>query len=349
MQPIFRRVFCAPKTHKLTHIIPALALFGSTGLLAAPADEAARSTNESGSPVENVTVIGSRGIARTDVDRPVPVDVVDATELHATGQTDLAQQVQFTSPSFNSAKYGVNGATNYADPASLRGLAPDQVLVLVNGKRRHQFSALNLNVAPGVGTVVTDLNSIQTAAIKRIEVLRDGAAAQYGSDAIAGIINLVLNDGADGGVLTAHGGEYNKGDGATYQLSINQGLPIGDGGFFHYTIEGFRFDGTNRSDPYNGPLYPATPANYAVTGPTAAFPYATANPRQDRGVYPLCDFIVGNYGSNKNRTYQFFANSEVPAGETAKFYAFGGYSRKEITAFGFFRPPSNAANAALGI
>jgi len=349
MQPIFRRVFCAPKTHKLTHIIPALALFGSTGLLAAPADEAARSTNESGSPVENVTVIGSRGIARTDVDRPVPVDVVDATELHATGQTDLAQQVQFTSPSFNSAKYGVNGATNYADPASLRGLAPDQVLVLVNGKRRHQFSALNLNVAPGVGTVVTDLNSIPTAAIKRIEVLRDGAAAQYGSDAIAGIINLVLNDGADGGVLTAHGGEYNKGDGATYQLSINQGLPIGDGGFFHYTIEGFRFDGTNRSDPYNGPLYPATPANYAVTGPTAAFPYATANPRQDRGVYPLGDFVVGNYGSNKNRTVQFFANSEVPVSDAAKLYLFGGYSRKEITAFGFFRPPANGANAALGI
>jgi len=160
-----------------------------------------------------------------------------------------------------------------------------------------------------VGTVVTDLNSIPTAAVKRIEVLRDGAAAQYGSDAIAGIINLVLNDGADGGVLTAHGGEYNKGDGATYRLSINQGLPIGDGGFFNYTIEGFRFDGTNRSDPYNGPLYPATPANYAVTGPTAAFPYATANPRRDRGVYPLGDFIVGNYGSNKNRTVQFFANS----------------------------------------
>src|SRR5712672_278615 len=146
--------------------------------------------------IRTIVVVGERGMARSDVDRPVPVDVVDGKELRDTGQTDLAQQVQFTSPSFNSAKYGVNGATNYADPASLRGLAPDQVLVLVNGKRRHQFSALNLNVAPGLGTVVTDLNSIPTAAIQRIEVLRDGAAAQYGSDAIAGIVNLVLNEGA---------------------------------------------------------------------------------------------------------------------------------------------------------
>ena len=100
-----------------------------------------------------ITVIGSRGKARTDVDRPVPVDVVDTKDLAATGQTDLGQQVQFTSPSFNSAKYGVNGATNFADPASLRGLAPDQVLLLINGRRRHQFSALNLNVSPGLAVV----------------------------------------------------------------------------------------------------------------------------------------------------------------------------------------------------
>lgn len=146
----------------------------------------------------DIVVIGSRGKPRTDVDRPVAVDVVSNVELRATGQTDLGQQIQFTSPSFNSAKYGVNGATNFADPASLRGLAPDQVLVLVNGKRRHQFSAINLNVAPGLGTVVTDLNSIPTGAVKRTEVLRDGAAAQYGSDAIAGVVNIVLNDQVGG-------------------------------------------------------------------------------------------------------------------------------------------------------
>jgi len=138
-------------------------------------------TLSEGTDLEAVTVVGSRGKPRTDVERAVPVDVVSAKELQATGQTDLGQQVQYSSPSFNSAKYGVNGTTNYADPASLRGLGPDQSLVLINGKRRHQFSTLNLNVAPGLGNVVTDLNSIPSGAVKRLEVLRDGAAAQYGS------------------------------------------------------------------------------------------------------------------------------------------------------------------------
>lgn len=140
-----------------------------------------------------VTVVGSRGKARSDVDRPVPVDVLNAKDLQLTGQTELGQMAQFSSPSFNSAKYGINGVANYADPATLRGMSPDQVLLLVNGKRRHQFSALNLNVTLGKGTVTTDMNSIPSLAIERLEILRDGAAAQYGSDAIAGIVNLGLN------------------------------------------------------------------------------------------------------------------------------------------------------------
>lgn len=297
-----------------------------------------------------ITVIGSRGKARTDIDRPVPVDVVSTQELAATGQTDLGQQVQFTSPSFNSSKFGVNGATNFADPASLRGLAPDQVLLLINGHRRHQFSALNLNVSPGLGTVVSDLNSIPTAAVERIEVLRDGAAAQYGSDAIAGIINLALKNDDEGGSVGLTAGLNSAGDGFTIKGSINQGLKLGgNGGFLNYTLEYFSTEGTNRSDAYDGVLYPATPANFATTGPTADFPYTTANPRADRGVYPQGPFIVGNYGSNRNRTYQAFLNSEVPISDTVKAYLFGGYSRKDIRAFGFFRAPATRANAVLSI
>ena len=298
----------------------------------------------------DIVVVGSRGKPRTDVDRPVPVDVVSSQELRATGQTDLGQQVQFTSPSFNSAKYGVNGATNFADPASLRGLSPDQVLVLVNGKRRHQFSALNLNVAPGLGTVVTDLNSIPSAAVKRIEVLRDGAAAQYGSDAIAGIVNLALQDGSDGGTLDATVGIHQRGDGFTNKIALNHGFPLGsNGGFINYTLEYFSFEGTNRSDTYSGALYPATPATYATTGPTTAFPYTTANPRVDRGVYPQTPFVVGNYGANRNRTYQAFLNSSLPVSDTVNVYLFGGYSRKDIRAFGFFRAPATVGNSSLSI
>jgi iron complex outermembrane recepter protein len=300
--------------------------------------------------VPEITVIGSRGKARTDVDRPVPVDVVNAAELASTGQTDLGQMVQFTSPSFNSAKYGINGATNFADPATLRGLAPDQVLLLINGHRRHQFSALNLNVSPGLGTVVSDLNSIPTAAVERIEVLRDGAAAQYGSDAIAGIVNLALKDDDEGGSVGVTTGLNARGDGFTVKASINQGLKVGqDGGFLNYTLEYFSTEGTNRSDLYDGVVYPATPATYATTGPTPAFPYTTANPRADRGIYPQGPFLVGNYGSNQNRTYQAFVNSEAPLSDAVKVYLFGGYSRKDVRAFGFFRAPATAANAVLSI
>ncbi len=295
-----------------------------------------------------ITVIGSRGKARTDVERPVAVDVVSGSELRATGQVDLGQQVQFTSPSFNSTKFGVNGATNFADPASLRGMSPDQVLLLVNGKRRHQFSALNLNVSPGLGTVVSDLNSIPSGAIQRIEVLRDGAAAQYGSDAIAGVINLTLNNASEGGNANITSGLNKEGDGFTIRTMLNQGLKLGgDGGFINYTLEYFSTEGTNRSDPYDGVLYPATPANY--TGPTANFPYTTANPRADRGVYPQGPFVVGNYGANQNKTYQAFVNSELPLSDNVTGYLFGGYSRKDIRAFGFFRAPATFANSNLTI
>ena len=299
---------------------------------------------------DTITVVGSRGKPRTDVNRPVPVDVVSAKELRSTGQTDLGQQVQFTSPSFNSSKFGVNGATNFADPASLRGLAPDQVLLLINGKRRHQFSALNLNVAPGLGTVVSDLNSIPSSAISRIEVLRDGGAAQYGSDAIAGIVNLTLNDSSEGGTASLTSGIHKQGDGFTVKAAINQGLKLGhNGGFVNYTLEYFSFDGTNRSDPFTGTIYPTAPVGYVAGTPTAAFPYLTATPRLDRNVYPQGPFVVGNYGSNRNRTYQAFVNSKVPLSDNVNFYMFGGYSRKDIQAFGFFRAPVTTGNADLSI
>ena len=315
---------------------------------AQPAPAADTAAADDAEANEVITVIGSRGKARTDVDRPVAVDIISAAELRSTGQIDLGQQVQFTSPSFNSTKYGINGATNFADPASLRGMSPDQTLLLLNGKRRHQFSALNLNLSPGLGTVVSDLNAIPSGAIKRIEVLRDGAAAQYGSDAIAGIINLTLNDASDGVNANITSGIQQAGDGFTVRAMYNQGLKLGsNGGFINYTLEYFSADATNRSDPYDGVLYPAAPANF--TGPTANFPYTTANPRADRGVYPQGPFVVGVYGSNQNKTYQGFVNSELPLSDTITAYVFGGYSRKDIQAFGFFRAPATFANSNLTI
>lgn len=320
-----------------------------------------------GNSLEEVSVIGSRGKPRTDVDRPVPVDVVNAAELQVTGQTDLGQMVQFTSPSFNSAKYGVNGTTNYADPAQLRGLGPDQSLVLVNGKRRHQFSTLQLNVAPGLGNVVTDLNSLPSGAVKRMEVLRDGAAAQYGSDAIAGIINLALKDQADGGTFITTVGQHFTSpddkatdgrefrDGFTIKNSLNYGFDLGkEGSYFNFTLEHFKFAGTNRSDYYGGTLYPSVPTDQPRDSsskiiPTANYPYLTENPRAERGVYPQGDFVVGNYGSNENETKQFFVNTKYPVTDELSVYAFGGYSEKDITAYGFFRNPARFSRAVLTV
>lgn len=322
----------------------------------------------SGLELDQITVVGSRGKPRTDVDRPVPVDVVTAKELQSTGQTDLGQMVQFSSPSFNSAKYGVNGTTNYADPASLRGMGPDQSLVLVNGKRRHQFSTLNLNVAPGLGNVVTDLNSVPSGALKRIEVLRDGAAAQYGSDAIAGIINLSLRDQSDGGTFTTTFGAHNSTpgdaasgnrtfkDGFTIKNSLNYGFGLGkEGSYANFTLEHFAFAGTNRSDFYAGGIYPSLPEDQPRDGdgniiPTDDYPYSTDNPREERGVYPQDDFVVGNYGSNENETKQAFANINYPIGNKGlNLYAFGGFSKKNILAFGFFRNPGRYSRAVLTV
>ncbi len=321
-----------------------------------------------GTELDAITVVGSRGKPRTDVERPVPVDVVNAKELASTGQTDLGQQVQYSSPSFNSAKYGVNGTTNYADPASLRGLGPDQSLVLVNGKRRHQFSTLNLNVAPGLGNVVTDLNSLPTGAVKRMEVLRDGAAAQYGSDAIAGIINIVLKDQNDGGTFQTTVGQHFSSpdddasggrtfrDGFTVKNSLNYGFSLGkEKSFFNFTLEHFRFAGTNRSDYYSGTIYPSVPEDQPRDAdgniiPTDNYPYLTEDPRGERNIYPQEDFVVGNFGSNENETRQFFVNAGYPLNDSGlSLYANGGYSDKFITAFGFFRNPGRFSRAVLSV
>ena len=290
-----------------------------------------------------VMVVGSRGLPRTDVERPSPVDVLNAKELQLTGQTDLGQQVQFNSPSFNSAKTGVNGVANYADPATLRGLSPDQVLVLVDGKRRHQFSALNLNVTVGAGTVVTDLNAIPSLAIERIEVLRDGAAAQYGSDAIAGVINLGLNKSTGVGTAKVQYGVTKEGDGAQYLAGVNYGVKLGKSnpGYANFTLQYQRQSQSNRTDNYVGGIYNTfnTPGTLPAA-PTAAQLTNENQRRTERGVYgPVgSPFKVGVYGSNQADIYQGFYNLGMPLGDSKwSVYSFGGYSRKDILAYGFFR------------
>jgi iron complex outermembrane recepter protein len=224
-------------------------------------------TLQAGVALDEVVVIGSRNKNRTVTDSPVPVDIIDVKQLLADSpQTNLNQILNYVAPSFTSNTQTISDGTDHVDPASLRGLGPDQVLVLINGKRRHTSSLVNVNGTFGRGSVGTDLNAIPTAAIERVEVLRDGAASQYGSDAIAGVINIVLKKTVNKVLVTTDVGAYaskNSGgwrqggtDGETNAIYINYGLPLGDkGGFVNFTGMYDYRNPTNRMVEWEGKIF----------------------------------------------------------------------------------------------
>jgi len=240
-----------------------------------------------GVELEAVTVTGSRGKPRTALETAVPIDVIDGAQLLQSPQTELAQVLQFAAPSFHSTKQNIGHGSDHIDPMALRGLGADQTLVLVNGKRRHASSLMNVNGTVGRGQVGTDLNSIPMAAVERIEVLRDGAAAQYGSDAIAGVINIVLKKDTDQGLVSVKTGflaapptigdelnalinnpyadvpgldapTQNSGGGENFQVSANYGLKVGDkGGFVNMTLNYMTKEPFNRMDDYSIEMFAA--------------------------------------------------------------------------------------------
>ena len=221
---------------------------------------------EGSESLEEIIVIGSRNPNRTAIDSPVPIDIVDIKELTAMApQVNLNQILNFVAPSFTSNTQTISDGTDHVDPASLRGLGPDQVLVLINGKRRHTSSLINVNGTFGRGSVGTDLNAIPASAIKRIEVLRDGAAAQYGSDAIAGVINIVLNETVNelaisvttGAHFSKNSNEQTGGvDGETTNISASYGLPLGDnGGFITFSGDFDVREDYNRMKEWEGSIF----------------------------------------------------------------------------------------------
>jgi len=221
---------------------------------------------KSGVALDQVVLIGSRNPSRTIVDSAVPVDVIDISEITSAGpQVNLNQILNFVAPSFTSNTQTISDGTDHIDPASLRGLGPDQVLVLINGKRRHNSSLVNVNGTFGRGSVGTDLNAIPSGAIKRLEVLRDGAAAQYGSDAIAGVINIVLNENTNELTLNmttgANFSENANGqtggvDGETVNISVNYGLNLGDnGGYINFTGDFDYREDYNRMKAWEGDVF----------------------------------------------------------------------------------------------
>ena len=267
--------------------------------------------------LEAVAVVGTRDTERTVVKSPVPVDVFSAVDLKATGRTETAQMIQALAPSVNFPRSAIADGTDAVRPATLRGLGADQVLVLVNGKRRHTTALINVNGTVGRGQSAVDLNAIPASMIDRVEILRDGAAAQYGSDAIAGVINIVLKSNAPSEV-NLQSGITAMGDGQVMQGSANAGVANSSGGFFHMGFEVRDRQYTDRSLADTRPQYFAGDAREA-----------TANRINNRYGDGQTSDIVG----------MFSAGTEL--GKGIEFYAFGGSSRRKASAPGFWRRPND--------
>ena len=301
---------------------------------------------ELGSELDNVVVVGSRNQSRTKTESPVPVDVIPIAQvINDIGQVDLNQILTFIAPSFQSSRQAIADGTDHIDPAQLRGLGPDQVLVLINGKRRHQSARVNANGTVNRGTVGTDLNAIPANAIERIEILRDGAAAQYGSDAIAGVINIVLKQQTGTLVGNVSVGQHmttfdrdfiiNNGnfpkskvtDGRTAQVALNYGLKVGKKGFLNLTGEYTSRGETNRGGTYTGAVFPTV--NGQVRDDSIM--NARSLNRND------FDMRIGN---SRIRGGGVMYNFSAPINGTWQLYAFGGYNRKKGNAAGFYRYPS---------
>ncbi|MYH10480.1 MAG: TonB-dependent receptor plug domain-containing protein [Gemmatimonadales bacterium] len=260
-------------------------------------------------------VVGSRAGVADPATLAVPVDIYGAEEIARLGEMDLAEVLGRIAPSFNSTRLSAgDGAALHV--ATLRGMNGDQVLVLVNGKRRHGVAFAKLLAAAGQGTTGTDLRAIPVHAIERIEVLREGAASQYGSDAIAGVINIVLKDDASGVSAATFLGRTSRGDGMRLFTSANAGVPLGDG-FFNITMEVARQEVTNR----------------AGVAPTCFGPDPSYGPCADGGKV----IQLQRNGEPDYRGAAFMANAAVPVGESAELYAFGGYSAREAVSDGLYR------------
>ncbi len=317
------------------------------------------SLSETKSDLGDVVVIGSRSTPRTNIESVVPVDLISSKDVKVFAQTDLTQILNFVAPSFSSNRQTVADGTDHIDPASLRGLGPDQVLVLVNGKRRHTTALVNINGTFGRGSVGTDLNSIPVSAIERIEVLRDGAAAQYGSDAIAGVINIVLKKVTPYSFSTSFGQSDSKAlgrefnDGRTFQVDFSKGWAFkNDKGFINLAAQYLQRGFTNRGGLDTRPLlYSANPTRGA-TETEAAFQARFASLKAADDARANANGLNRNnmrVGNSDSKNGGAFLNGQFNFGKTTQLYYAAGFTHKTGSAAGFYRLPTQTTQIDLSI
>lgn len=294
-------------------------LMSGTALSTLPTNVAVAQQSQAAEGETDVVVtIGSRRPGRSAASVPVPVDVIDAGELRAQGNTDILNQLRTTIPSLNVADHPLSGTSTSVRPATLRGLSPDHTLILVNGKRRHRAADIP-TYSGGItdGAQGPDISSIPSIALKRVEVLRDGAAAQFGSDAIAGVINFELNDSAEGATFEAKYGQSYEGDGGSYQLGSSVGLELGQEGFIRFSAEFREADLTTRAIQRDDAAALIAGGNTDVPDPAT------------------------RWGTPEvNNDMKFFVNGAAEVGETKEFYFFGGYASRETASDFFYRNPT---------
>ncbi|MEL5996121.1 TonB-dependent receptor [Hymenobacter segetis] len=300
--------------------------------------------------LNEVVVTGSRASeGRSNILTTAPVDVISAREIKAFAQTDVAQVLSYVAPSFQSSRQTISDGTDHIDPASLRGLGPDQVLVLVNGKRRHNSSLVNINGTIGRGSVGTDLNVIPTASIKRIEVLRDGAAALYGSDAIAGVINIQLKDDSTGVTASSTVGQTKENDGGVIQADFNVGIGLNKRGYLDLSGQFQKHNAYNRGFADTAPLI-------YLGNNGGNYPASATTEQARRDLKAQDDALVAQRGFNRNdlrignaatRNYGGFLNGAYRLGRGYEVYLSGGATYRTGTSAGFNRLPNQATQSDL--
>lgn len=275
--------------------------------------------------LEEVIITGTRLADRSAADSPVPVDVISGSDMRVNGSTDIQDMLRTQVPSFDINTQPISDAATISRPPNLRGLSPDNVLVLVNGKRRHRGSIISF-LGGGIsdGAQGVDLASIPGLALKQVEVLRDGASSQYGSDAIAGVLNFILRDDSEGFEIVARAGSTFEDDGENYMIAANLGLPLGDRGFVNITGEMREVDGTVRSVVRNDVAYQAA-----------------------NGYTPVADFQAINTYTDEAPQYwgqpdvdddfKIFINAAFKINENAELYAFGNQSERNVAGGFFYR------------
>jgi len=278
-------------------------------------------TLSEGEKLDEIVLTGNRSKPRTILDSASPIDNISFEELTSGGQNNIEAMLTFKVPSFNAQNQAISDATAHYDPADLRGLGPSRTLVLINGKRKNQSAQVFLNRTPGKGEVGVDLKSIPTAAIERVEILRDGASAQYGSDAIAGVINMVLKKNAEYSTFNVKSGITSQGDGFNFAADYNTSMAFGDGGYVNLTLGYSDQKLTNRA---------GTPgiADLPDDASQNEIDWAKANP--DLGMH------VGQPDITKS---DLFVNMAHPIGDNMELYSFHGLTMRSGRSFAYYRAP----------